>query len=622
MKRYLRLLPFVVFVGIVLYLFPHYDNKFAYYFEVGKPWGYELLTATSDFPIYKTAEQLEEEKKSLLADFAPCYVYNDTIISPLVLSYEDRQALVAQNYRFISVLENQVAKRYPLQQIYTPKTAFENFGVTMIPNLTPDTATTAQVKASLLSTISPTQGIVQTGEKIIDTGEIVTEHDVQILLSLKKTYEQNKISSQQKGWNMSGIALLICFIVSIFVAYLYFSCSTLMEKWSDVLFFCILPLLVIAITFLLIRYSSIPLYLIPFAWIPVVVRAFYDSRTAMIVHLVTLLICALAVSVPLEFLLVQIIVGAVTLISMQDMSRRSQVVQTIGWVVLTYVIGYTAFCLLSPTNVLSIDWRVYLYIILNGVLVICGSYGLILAFERLFGFISATTLIELTNINSNLMQEFAQKAPGSFQHSLQVGNLASEAAKKIGANALLVRTGALYHDIGKMLHPEYFIENQNGGENPLLELAPKQAAGVVIQHVTDGVAMAQKAHLPSVIVQFIRTHHGTSLTRYFYNTYVNAHPNEQVDEALFRYEGPRPTTKEGAILMMADAIEARSRSLSAYTEESLWNMIVDMTNQQVEEKQFSDTPLSFKDLEDVRLVFKERLISIYHHRIKYPTLNI
>lgn len=621
MKRYLKLIPFVVFAGLTIYLFPHYDNQFAYYFEVGKPWGYELLTATTDFPIYKTDEQLAAEQQVLLADFAPCYYYITPVTSPLVLSYEERENLINQHYSFISLLDNQIAKRYPLAQVYTPKTAFEEFGITMSPNIALDSVKTDQVKQSLLATLSPTQGIVQAGEKIIDTGEIVSERDYQILMSLKKMYEQSDRSYQQKIFGIVGIALLICFLVAVFAAYLFLSCSAWMEKWSVVLFMCILPLLLVAITFLTMRYVPIPLYLIPFAWVPLVVRSFYDSRMAMITHLVTVLICALAVPVPLEFLVIQTIVGAVTIVSMQDMSQRSQVVQTAGWIVLTYAVGYTAFCLISPTHIHSIDGYTYLYIVLNGVLVVCGSYGLILLFERLFGFTSATMLIELTNINSSLLQEFAQKAPGSFQHSLQVGTLASEAAKKIGANALLVRTGALYHDIGKMFHPEYFIENQNGGVNPLLDMNPKEASRVVVQHVADGVELAGKMHLPSVVRQFIESHHGTSITRYFFNTYVNAHPDEMVDDNCFRYPGPKPTTKEGAILMMADAVEARSRSLTDYSEESIWNMIVDMTNQQVEQKQFSDTPLSFKDLEDIRLVFKEHLISIYHHRITYPTIN-
>ncbi|MCQ2313226.1 MAG: HDIG domain-containing protein [Paludibacteraceae bacterium] len=623
MKRYLKIIPFVVFAGIVFYLFPHYENNFSYSFEVGKPWNYERLTAPSDFPIYKTQDQLNKEQQELLADFAPCYVFCDTITSPLVLSYEDREALIEQKYRFISVLEDQVARRYPIRQVFTPKTAFECYGVTMSPNIVLDSVKTAQLKESILSVISPTQGVVQEGEKIIDTGELVTEHNYLILISLRKVYEQSNRSHQQKIFGTIGTVLLLCFVIAVFAAFFFFFSSRGKETWSAVIFFCFLPLLLVASTFLLMgRFVNTPLYIIPFAWVPLVVRSFFDARMALVTHLVTILICALAVPFPLEFLFVQTLVGAVTIVSMQDMSKRTQVVQTVGWIVLTYVVAYTAFCLISPTNVASIDWHTYIYIVLNGILVICGSYGLILASEHIFGFISATTLIELTNVNSTLLQDFAQKAPGSFQHSLQVGNLASEAAKKIGANALLVRTGALYHDIGKMLHPEYFIENQTGGVNPLIDLDAREAARIVLQHVEDGVKLGQKAHLPAIIIQFIRSHHGTSLTRFFYNTYVNSHPGAVVDDSLFRYAGPKPSTKEGAILMMADAIEARSRSLSSYTEESIWNMIVDMTDQQIKDKQFTDTPLSFKDLEDIRLVFKERLISIYHHRIKYPTLNL
>ena len=250
-----------------------------------------------------------------------------------------------------------------------------------------------------------------------------------------------------------------------------------------------------------------------------------------------------------------------------------------------------------------------------------GCYGLIYLFEKIFHFISSITLVELTDINSDLLHQLAEKAPGTFQHSMQVSNLASEAAKAIGANSLLVRTGALYHDIGKIVNPLYYVENQQGTENPLLTMDPREAAQVVIAHVSEGEKLARKAHLPEAVINFITTHHGTSLVRYFYNTYCNAHPEENVDQALFRYPGSKPSTKEGAILMMADAIEARSRSLESFTEESIRTAVDQMIDAQIADGQFADTPLSFKDVEDIRRVFTARLTAINHHRISYPTLN-
>jgi putative nucleotidyltransferase with HDIG domain len=280
--------------------------------------------------------------------------------------------------------------------------------------------------------------------------------------------------------------------------------------------------------------------------------------------------------------------------------------------------------MLVTGNIMNVEYRYYLYFIINAVLVIC-AYGLIFLFERTFGLVSSITLVELTNVNSNLMLEFAEKAPGTFQHSLQVSNLATEAAKRIGAKVLLVRTGALYHDIGKMAHPECFIENQTG-VNPLQSMNYVEAAKVIISHVEEGERIARKHHLPELIVHFIRSHHGTSVTRYFYNSAVNAAKSEgrtaaDVDRTDFAYPGPKPSTKEAAILMMADAIEARSRSLNELTEQSISEMVDQMIDAQVADGQFSETVLSFKDLEDIRAVFKQKLIEINHHRIVYPTIE-
>lgn len=621
LTKLLKFLPFVALTAIIIYLFPHYNNSFAYYFEIGKPWGYELLTASQDFPIYKTDSELATEREEVLSDFAPCFVYTSMQTSPIVMSFEEMENLWQQDYQFISILDNQMSKRYPLSQVYTPKTAFEALGQEFSPNIEFDSLTTQQLKASILASISPTQGMVQQGEKIIDKGEVVTERTYQILQSLKRTTQETSVSYYQQLWHKVGLALIIILIVTIFVVYLFTTEPHIFEHWNTVLYCCILPLLLIATTFCFFRYAYIPLLLVPFVIVPVVTRVFFDSRVAFILHLFTILIVALAVSVPLEFVAIQSLAGITAVVSLHDLGRRSHVAIATGFVVLTYALSYTAFCLFSPLNYHAIEWLNYVYISLNGILVLAFSYVLIMGFEQFFGFTSATTLIELTNVNSSIFQEFAEKAPGSFQHSLQVGNLASEAAKRIGANALLTRTGALYHDIGKMLHPEYFIENQGGGRNPLNEMDPREAARIVIAHVEDGVTLAKKHRLPLLIIRFIRSHHGTSLTRYFYNTYANAHPNEQVAVEQFQYPGPKPTTKEGAILMMADAIEARSRSLPAYTEQTISTMIKEMMDQQVAENQFSDTPLSFKDLEDVRQVFTERLLSIYHHRIAYPKLD-
>jgi putative nucleotidyltransferase with HDIG domain len=467
--------------------------------------------------------------------------------------------------------------------------------------------------------------MVQAGEKIIDTGEIVSEHTYQILESLRRTIEDKNISHRQSLTSTIGVILYIAILVLLFGLYLYTYRRKLLDNLRNVLFFSILMALLISVAFLVLRYAAIGLiYLIPFAWVPIITRVFYDSRTAIFVHIITVLIVSIAAPAPYIFISLQIITGIVAVISLRDMTQRAQLAQTALFVVLVYSVVYTAITMLVTGNIMNVEYRYYLYFIINAVLVIC-AYGLIFLFERTFGLVSSITLVELTNVNSNLMLEFAEKAPGTFQHSLQVSNLATEAAKRIGAKVLLVRTGALYHDIGKMAHPECFIENQTG-VNPLQSMNYVEAAKVIISHVEEGERIARKHHLPELIVHFIRSHHGTSVTRYFYNSAVNAAKSEgrtaaDVDRTDFAYPGPKPSTKEAAILMMADAIEARSRSLNELTEQSISEMVDQMIDAQVADGQFSETVLSFKDLEDIRAVFKQKLIEINHHRIVYPTIE-
>lgn len=620
-KNVLKVISLVALVVFTIYLFPRYDNTFPYHVEVGKPWAYERLTAEFDFPIYKTEAQLSAEKEQLLRDFAPCYTYIDGAERrPLVLPLQEMERLRKENYSHIAVVDKRVSTTYPLSDLYTPKTAYEHYHHPYNPNLNYDTLMTNQMRESLLSSVSMTQGLVQTGEKIIDRGEIVSEADYQILMSLKNALSDTRVSTKQRVLSTTGSAILVTLFLLLFTLYLYVFRRNLLDEMPSVLFFCLLPAITVALSCILLRYSSLSIYLIPFAWVPVITRVFYDSRTALFLHMVTCLMVSLVAPDPYAFLVIEVSVGMIAVSSLRDLTKRSQLAQTAGWILLAYAVTYTALQLSTTGDAHTIDPYMYLYFVINAVLVIC-AYGLIYLFERTFSLLSAITLVELTDINSSLLHELAERAPGTFQHSMQVSNLASEAAKKIGAKVLLVRTGALYHDIGKLAHPEYFIENQYENQNPLLNMDAKDAARVVISHVTDGVKIAHQHHLPSVIVTFIETHHGTSLTRYFYNTYVNQHPDEQVDKHLFQYPGPRPSSREGAILMMADVVEACSRSLTNYTEESISKMVDTMLDGMVQDGQFAETPLSFKDVEDIRQVFKERLIAINHHRIQYPKIE-
>ena len=622
-----QVLSLAALAALAIYLAPKYSNPFKYHFEVGQPWAYGLVTAESNFAIYKTAAQLEAEQKEVLRDYTPCYTLDTAAVQGhlMVVSLEEKERLQALGCTNVSVLYNRVATKVAVADLYTPKEAYEKTHRNIAVNLQYDSITSDNLRQNILSSISLTHGMVQEGEKIIDTGEIVSERTYQILESLRRTIEEQNLSHRQSLTSTIGVGLYIVVLVAMFGMYLYTYRRKLLYNLRHMLFFTILIALLVATAFIVLRHVAAGyIYLIPFAWVPIIARVFYDSRTAIFIHLITILIVSIAAPAPYVFVLLQVITGIVAVISLRDMTQRAQLAQTALFVFLTYSIVYTAITMLVTGEIMNVEYHYYIYFAINAVLVIC-AYGLIFLFERTFGLVSNITLVELTNVNSNLMLEFAEKAPGTFQHSLQVSNLATEAAKRIGAKVLLVRTGALYHDIGKMAHPEYFIENQTG-VNPLQAMSCAEAAKVIINHVEEGERIARKHRLPEVIVHFIRSHHGTSVTRYFYNTAVNAAKTAgktatDVNKEDYSYPGPKPSTKEAAILMMADAIEARSRSLNELTEQSIAEMVDQMIDAQVADGQFSETVLSFKDLEDIRAVFKQKLIEINHHRIVYPTIE-
>ena len=623
----LQVLSFALLAALSIYLAPKYSNPFKYHFEVGQPWAYGLVTAESNFAIYKTDAQLLEEQQQVMRDYTPCYLvdtnsqYNTLYVIPLA----EMERLRALGCSKVSVLHNRVATQVPVADLYTPKTAYEYTHKNIVPNLQYDSITSENLRQNLLSSISLTEGMVQMGEKIIDTGEIVSEHTYQILESLRRTIEEQNISHRQSFTSTIGVGIYIVILISLFGLYLYTYRRKLLDSLRHVLFFTILMAMLICAAFLVLRhFSASYIFLIPFAWVPIITRVFYDSRTAIFIHIITVFIVSIAAPAPYVFILLQVITGIVAVISLRDMTQRAQLAQTALFTFLMYSIVYTASTLLVTGSIANVEYNYYIYFAVNAVLVIC-AYGLIFLFERTFGLVSNITLVELTNVNSNLMLEFAEKAPGTFQHSLQVSNLATEAAKRIGAKVLLVRTGALYHDIGKMAHPEYFIENQIGN-NPLQSMPYAEAAKVIIEHVSDGERIARKHHLPEVIIHFIKSHHGTSVTRYFYNSAVNqAKEQGKTAQAVrkedYAYPGPKPHSKEAAILMMADAIEARSRTLNELTEQSISAMVDQMIDAQVADGQFAETKLSFKDLEDIRGIFKQKLIEINHHRITYPTIT-
>lgn len=628
MSKTLRIIliiaSYVALTALTVYLFPRYNNAFNYHFEIGKPWGYDLVTAEFDFPIYKTDAEVMQQQREAIQNITPCYTRTTELPNGIyVLSLEDYERLKADGYKRVYVrTDRHVASTLAVDELHTPKSAYECYGEQCEPNIVPDTATNAMLYRNAIESVSLTFGLVQAGERIIDRGEIVTAETYQVLTSLARAYAEKNITRQQSVYVQIGNLALIALLIGLFVLYLAIVRPNLFTQVRATLFFCLMMALNIATSFLILRFSSDDtlLYMVPFAWLGILTSVFYDSRTALALHVITLLIISLATPAPFPFLFSQVVVAIVVTYSLRKMTQRAHLAHTALLVALTYAVAYTALTLAATGSYTHLQLRIYMFIVANMIFIIC-AYGVIYLFERVFGLVSDVTLIELSNVNSELMHRFAEEAPGTFQHTLQVSNLATEAAKKIEANALLVRTGALYHDIGKLMAPQNFTENQQSGDNPLLRMTNLEAAQTVIRHVSDGLTLAAKQHLPQIIRSFIASHHGTSLVRYFYNSEANAHPDQTIDEGLFRYPGPKPTTKETAILMMADAVEARSRSLTEYTEQSIAAMVNQMIDAQIQDGQFAETPLSFSDVEAIREVFTEKLIAIHHHRIAYPTLN-
>ncbi len=659
----------VYVVGILLSIVSTYfllpqDDDFSHYFEVGKPWTYDELMAPKDFAIYKSDNQLEEERSLALRDLEP-YVRrevrdvrfdglrlsnreSDWIADRLrevyaigVISLQDKQELERLGVSRVVLLDgNSVAQKVAVGDLVTPKMAYDYVveqakGVSWIddnvlrasaivdyiePNVAIDRTKTDDAVRVIVDGVMLTSGMVQKGEKIIDKGEVISEEKYQILKSLQRAVDGDEEFEQDGSvWGIVGNLLVIAILYLLLFAYLYLFRQRILESIRATLFMFLMVVGMLSLLVLTSQYFEFTEYIVPFAMLPLVVRVFFDSRTALYVHIVAVLLAAQMVPDASEFVFLQIIVGMVAVSSLKDMNSRSQLVQSALMIFAVYSVSFVGMELARGVDVVDVDWAMIFVFGVNAVALLF-AYGLIFIIEKLFGFLSEVTLVELSNINSPLLMEFSEKCPGTFQHVLQVSNLAVEVAKKIGANALLVRTGALYHDLGKMSNPMYYTENQTG-VNPLNELPYDEAAQVIISHVQEGVNIAQKWNLPYQIIEFISMHHGCSKVKYFYNSFKNKYPDVEIDEAKFTYPGPLPATKETAILMMSDAVEAASRSLQSYDEESISRLVENVVNGQIADGQFKNSPISFKDAEVAKRVFVEKLKNIYHTRIQYPELK-
>jgi len=491
---------------------------------------------------------------------------------------------------------------------------YDNFA----PNIISDEATNHDVLKGQLNSISPTRGVVQKGELIVLKGNIVDNQTNSILLSLKNEIESDS-SNVNAVWVNIGIGVLILSIFGVFFLYFWIFHRSTLLSFKHITFIFLQLLMFIIIVYLIINFTSINNYLIPIVIVPILLFTFLHFRIAFFSFIVMLFVLGFFVPNSFQFLFINLVAGLVALFTLRTIQRRRQLFLSVFAVLLAYTVTYFGFIIIREGNFSSVVWSDFLWLGGNALLLI-SFFPLMYVYEKLFGFISDVTLMELSDTNHPALRALAEKAPGTFQHSMQVANLAEAGIRKIGGNPLLVRTGALYHDIGKTDIPEYFIENQSG-KNPHDDLSYDKSAEIIIRHVSKGVEIAKKYRLPAQIVDFIKTHHGRSITKYFYNSYVNENESKDIDKEKFMYPGPKPLSREMAVLMMADSVEAASRSIKEYTPENISKLIDGIIKSQLDDGQFEYVDITFKDISDIKQVFKEKIVNIYHARIEYPELK-
>ncbi len=483
------------------------------------------------------------------------------------------------------------------------------------PNLNYDKATSEKVKNNLLDELLPTEGMVQAGQRIISKGDVVKEEKYRILESFKRKYQDIHGTSSFMVLLGQIIFITVSFLV-LFLFLLNFR-KEILQNSLKTTFILFLVVFFVIISNLLVRFSAISIYVIPFTLIAIIIRTFYDARTALFIHIVTILMVAFNAPNSFAFIFLNFIAGVVAIFSLTNLYRRSKLFHAAAFVFLTYSIVYFGLAVIQEDSVTQIAYENFLWFAINGLLILT-SYPLIYIFEKLFGFLSDATLMELSDTNQPLLRAMTEKAPGTFQHSMQVANLAEEAIRQIGGDTLLVRAGALYHDIGKMENPDFFVENQNPDNNPHDNLKFEKSARIIIDHVKKGVELAKKAKLPDSLTDFIKTHHGTTTVQYFYKSYVNKYPEKEDDIYKFKYPGPAPFKKEMAAVMMADAVEAASRSYKSLTEKTIDKLVEGIIDGQVAQEQFNNADITLKDISLIKELFKMHLRKIHHGRIKYP----
>ena len=666
----IRLGLIIITVAAIVWMMPR-STQHNYKIEKGRPWIYADLKAPFDFPIYKSDEAIKAERDSVMKQYEPYYILNSDVVGRQlrqfskdysngipglnndylsiisnrlrrlydqgIMSNSDYARISKDTTKFVRIVSGKHATSIQINNVYSVVSAYEqifqdealathreilqkcNLNDYITPNLTYDKERSEASLNDLQNSIPLASGLVQRGEKIIDRGDIVDGKTYNKLLSFQKEMERQNVDQEKMRLNIMGQILYTAILITCFTIFLTLFRKDYFEKVRSTAMIYALIVLFTIIASMMVIHSVLHVYIVPFAMVPIFIRVFMDSRTAFMAHATMVLTCACFLQYPLEFVAVELVAGLVAIFSLRELSSRSQLFWTAVSVTAASVLTNLALDWIRINDLAKISYSEYNYLVINGVLLFC-SYPLLYVIEKAFGFTSNITLIELSDMNKELLRKMSEVAPGTFQHSIQVGNLAAEIANKIGAKSQLVRTGALYHDIGKIANPIYFTENQSG-VNPHEKMENIDSAQMIISHVTEGTKLAEKYNLPNEIKDFITTHHGQGKTKYFYVQYKNAHPDEEVDDLLFTYPGPNPFTKEQAILMMADTVEAASRSLPDYTEKSIRELVERLIDGQVAEGYFRDCPITFRDIAYAKTVLIEKLKTIYHTRLSYPELK-
>lgn len=657
---------YVVSVALIVFFFPK-GGKFKYEFQRGKPWQYENLYAPIDFSIQKTQEEIEEEQSAIRTTKTDYYTYNAVIVSDVkaelmnelsilfqseiftssqrqslrnlsedvidrvyahgifqnipqsrstvVVKNNEAQPISPSDYLSLELAKKEVSEYLVQTNVFRADRLLGIIRNSLKANLFYDDVLTESALNDELSKISYTRGEVDQGKLIISKGEIVENDDFKVLNSLRDEYESELWMGNNYYFILLGYTILVALVLIMLFLFLKRYRGDIFLNNNKVTFIFFNILLMVIATTLMVKHYENYVYMVPLCILPLILKNFFDARLGLFVHVLTVLILGFVVPNSFEYIFLQIIAGIVTILTVSELYKRANLFISVGQITLIYIVGYFAFHAIHEGNLENIEWVLFGVFVLNGLLTLFAQ-PLIYMFEKLFGLVSDVSLLELSDTNSKLLKELSDKAPGTFHHSLQVANLAEAAANEIGANAMLVRVGALYHDIGKMENPTYFTENQITNVNPHDDLPPKESAKIIIDHVIHGIEIARKNNVPDRVIDFIRTHHGTTLVYYFFKKQQEL--DKGADPENFTYPGPVPFSKETAILMMSDAVEAASKSLKNPTFTIIDEFVEKVVKGQMQADQFLNADITLKEIEMVKKVLKQKLTNIYHLRVEYP----